>query len=55
MTGFRFVFDDGDDEGFEPVEEAETTPESDNDDEEEETAQAKDDDEDEVIWEETED
>ena len=53
MNAFRFFFED-DDEGFEPVEEAETTPESDNDDEEGESTKANDN-EDEVIWEETED
>ena len=52
MTGFKFILDDDDDEGFEVVEEAEITT-SELNDEDEETAQI--DDNDEVIWEETED
>jgi hypothetical protein len=54
MIGFRFVFPDDDDEGFEVVEEAEIIPESDNDNDDGESTQANDN-EDEVIWEETED
>jgi hypothetical protein len=55
MIGFRFVFSDDDDEGFELVEEAEIIPESDNDDDDEGESTQADDNEDEVIWEETED
>lgn len=49
MTAFRFIYPD-DDEGFELVEEVETSAES--DDEDEESAQSNNDD---VIWELTED
>jgi hypothetical protein len=52
MTGFRFVFDDDDDEGFEPVEENVTTVDL-VEDEEEELTQINN--EDEVIWETEED
>jgi hypothetical protein len=52
MTGFRFIFNDDDDEGFELVEEAEVIEEELDDDQDVESTQGNDD---EVIWEETED
>jgi hypothetical protein len=55
MTRFKFIFDDDDDEGFELVEEAGITPESDNDDDEGREPTQANDNEDEVIWETEED
>jgi len=52
MRGFRFIFNDDDDEGFELIEEAEVIEEELDDDKDVEPTQDNDN---EVIWEETED
>jgi hypothetical protein len=53
MTGFRFVFPDDEDEGFESLEKDEASADDEDDDGEEEPTQINN--EDEVIWETEED